>query len=480
MDHVLACQGLTVSYPGGATPVREISFRVKAGECFALVGASGAGKSTIAKALVGLHRSGTAIAGGMQINGWDMVGATRSQWRDVRGRQVGFIAQNPWASCDPLRPVQDHVAEAWRCHGLSVSWDEIAARLAGLGVVGAEDRIAQHPHTWSGGMLQRASIAAAGALIPPLLIADEPTSALDADRAQSVLTALKSLGSAVVLISHDIGLVLRNADRVGVLNEGRLVEEGTPGSLGTAPKHPETQRLLAALTPLPPRTTRAAPTSLLRMTKVSARYDSGRVNALAETDLEIGAGQIVGVQGPSGCGKSTLLRLAMGIERPTGGHIWRSETLARPGAILPVFQDPVGSLVPHWPIWRSVAEPLTAPRRPRKPARLRRQDARAALAGVGLENIDPEARPSELSVGQCQRVALARATIADPAMIVADEPTSALDSPSTWLVGKLLRDAAERGTAVLVVSHDSTFLERVADHVVIMNVGRTLPPAQVA
>lgn len=329
-------------------------------------------------------------------------------------------------------------------------------------------------------MLQRASIAAAGALVPPLLIADEPTSALDADRAQSVLETLKSLGSAVILISHDIGLVMKNADRVGILHGGRLVETGTPSALNSAPKHAETKRLLAALAPLPPRTADARSTPVLRMNNVSARYDRGRVAALARADLEVFAGQIVGVQGPSGCGKSTLLRLAMGIEAPTGGTIWRSEALGRPGAILPVFQDPVGSLVPHWPIWRSIAEPLTAPGRARPLRGQRRAQVDAALATVGLDMIDPEARPAELSIGQCQRVALARATIAKPAMIVADEPTSALDSPSTWLVSKLLRDAAEEGTAILVVSHDSGFLERLADHVIGMDAGQTRAAVRVA
>ncbi|MEM1430371.1 MAG: ATP-binding cassette domain-containing protein [Pseudomonadota bacterium] len=480
MDPVLACQNLSVTFHSGATPVRDISFTVAPGECLALVGGSGAGKSTIAKALVGLHRNGTKVSGSLRLGGRQMVGADRATWRQVRGRQIGFVAQNPWASCDPLRAVGDHVAEAWRCHDLTMSWRGIAARLDKLGVSDAGRRIAQHPHTWSGGMLQRASIAAAGALVPPLLIADEPTSALDADRAEAVMTALRSLGSAVVLISHDIGLVLRHADRVGVLHDGGLVEESTPEALQSAPAHPATRHLLAALAPLPPRRAPAPAAPVLRMAGVSALYDKGRLPAVVDADLEVVAGRIVGVQGPSGCGKSTLLRLAMGIETPTGGTVWRDDALKRPGAILPVFQDPVGSLVPHWPVWRSVAEPLTAPGRPRASAAQRRERVAAALARVGLGGIDPEARPSELSVGQCQRVALARATIAAPAMIVADEPTSALDSPSTWRVSKLLRDAAENGTAVLVVSHDSGFLARLADDVVGMEAGRTRGPIRAA
>lgn len=473
MDAVLHCKDLAISYPNGTAPIQGVSFALKPGECFALVGGSGAGKSTIAKALAGLHRRGTQVGGSLLINGRDMARADARGWRAVRGQQIGFVAQNPWESCDPLRPVGDHVAEAWRCQGLATTWPEIAARLARLGVDGAKARMRQHPHIWSGGMLQRASIAAAGALTPPILIADEPTSALDADRAQSVLAALRSIGAAVVLISHDIGLVLRNADRVGILHGGHLVEQGTPSALKARAVHPETRRLLAALAALPERKSRVDATPILRMNDVSAAYDKGRVAALKSADLAVSGGEIVGVQGPSGCGKSTLLRLAMGIERPTGGTIWRDDSLDRPGAVLPVFQDPVGSLVRHWPIWRSVVEPLTVPGQRRLPRNEKRQRVAAALARVGMADVDPEARPSELSIGQCQRVALARATISEPALIVADEPTSALDSPSTWLVSRLLRDAADRGAAVLVVSHHSTFLDRLVDRVVRMDAGRT-------
>ncbi|MEO1238595.1 MAG: ATP-binding cassette domain-containing protein [Pseudomonadota bacterium] len=480
MDAVLMCEKLTITYPGGATPVRGVSFALKPGECFALVGGSGTGKSTIAKALVGLHGPGTQVTGALFLNGTDMTNAGTLTWQAARGRQIAFVAQDPWASCDPLRKVRHHVAEAWRCKGLTVSWGEIVDRLTSLGVSEAADRMAQHPHTWSGGMLQRASIAAAGALNPPILIADEPTSALDADRAQSVLTALRSLGAAVVLISHDIGLILRNADRVGILHRGQLVEEGTATTLKTSAGHPETRRLLAALGDLPKRVRRSRSAPVLRMEGVGAKYNKGRVTALERADLEIIEGQIVGLQGPSGCGKSTLLRLAMGIERPSYGTIWRADALQRPGGILPVFQDPVSSLVPHWPIWRSVAEPLTAPGKQRLPRAERRARMGDALARVGLTEVDPDARPSELSIGQCQRVALARATISDPAMIVADEPTSALDSPSTWLVSRLLRDAADRGVAVLIVSHDGALLGRLADRVVRMEAGRCLNSVDVA
>lgn len=473
MAPVLDCNGLTITYPSGETPVRDISFQVHPGECFALVGGSGAGKSTIAKALIGLHRAGTQVTGELRLNGHDMTAADGTAWQKARGRQVGFIAQNPWAACDPLRPVRDHVAEAWRCHGLVQDWHEIAHRLAALGVDQARKRMVQHPHTWSGGMLQRASITAAAALDCPLIIADEPTSALDADRAQAVIDALRALGRAVLLISHDVELVLRNADRISVLHDGRLVETGTPAALQHAPTQAETRRLLSVLSPFPARTLKPRSAPLLRLSNVAAHYDQGRSQALINASLEISAGEIIGLQGPSGCGKSTLLRLVMGLEKPTSGEVSLGPELSGPAAVLPIFQDPVSSLVPHWPIWRSVAEPLTASHKPRIGRTAAREHACAALASVGLEMIDPEARPNELSVGQCQRAAIARTMIAPPALITADEPTSALDGPSTHRISLLLREAAEAGTAVLIVSHDHGLLSRLADRVVVMTQGRT-------
>ncbi|WP_373355928.1 ABC transporter ATP-binding protein [Pseudoroseicyclus sp. CXY001] len=460
---LLTCEALTVSYPGGGTPVRGASFAVAPGECFALVGCSGSGKSTIARALLGLHGAETRLCGGLRLGGRDLLTLDAAGWRQLRGREIGYVGQNPWSACDPLRPVRDHVDSAWRAHGLSPPPGAAEARLTALGIPEAAARLPLAPHAWSGGMLQRASIAAAHALAPRLVVADEPTSALDADRAEAVLAALKGQG-AVLLISHDIALVMRMADRIGILHEGRIVETGTPEELRRAPAHDETRRLLGAAAPLPKGAAPGRPPLLFRGEGLARDYAGAP--ALPETDLQIGAGEIVGIKGPSGCGKSTLLRLVMGLEPPTRGRIERAPALQRPAAIMPVFQDPVSSLVPHWPIWRSVAEPLVAGHRARTSRRARRAAALAALAEVGLGEIDPEARPGELSVGQCQRCSLSRALVAEPALIVADEPSSALDSLATAGVARLLRQAADRGTAVLLVSHDGAFLERLADRIV--------------
>lgn len=461
---LLACENLAIRYPDGSTPVQGASFFIGQGECFALVGSSGSGKSSIARSLLGLHGPGTTLEGQLTLGTRNLLRLDKAGWRAIRGREIGYVGQNPWSACDPLRPVRDHVEQAWRCHGLGVPEGTVEGRLCALGVPDAASRIALAPHTWSGGMLQRASIAAAQALEPSLIVADEPTSALDPDRALAVLEALKGRG-AILLISHDIALVMRTADRIGILHEGRIVETGTPEQLRHAPTHHHTRLLLSATDPLPRRPS-ASRGTLFQAEGIGKDY--GGLRAVPPIDLEIGAGEIVGIQGPSGCGKSTLLRLVMGLEAPSCGQMLRDPALSRPGGIMPVFQDPVSSLVPHWPIWRSIAEPLIARHRRRLPGAERRARAKAALAQVGLGNIDPEARPTELSVGQCQRASLARAILAEPALIAADEPSSALDSVSAAGIARLLRGTADAGTAILLVSHDSAFLGRIADRVLDM------------
>ena len=444
--------------------VKNANMRVAEGESYGIVGESGSGKSTVLRAMVGIYSHWT---GTIRIAGEPL----RAKRSVASRKHMQMVFQDPYGSLHPRRTVDDTLSEPLIIHGLKNREDRVLKILQEVGL-GPEFRF-RYPHQLSGGQRQRVAIARALILDPRVILLDEPTSALDADRAQSVLAALRSLGAAVVLISHDIGLVLRHADRVGILHGGRLVEQGTPSALKARAEHPEPRRLLAALGTLPDRKNGGVASPILRMNRVSATYEKGRVAALKSADLAVSSGDIVGIQGPSGCGKSTLLRLAMGIEQPSTGTIWRADSLDRPGAILPVFQDPVGSLVPHWPIWRSVVEPLTVPGQRRLPRNEKRQRVAAALGTVGLADADPEARPSELSIGQSQRVALARATISEPALIVADAPTSALDSPSTWLVSRLLRDAADRGAAVLVVSHDSTFLDRLVDRVVRMDAGRT-------
>lgn len=481
-EAALQCDQLTITYPNGYCAVREVSFAIESGECLALVGESGCGKTTLARAALDLLPVGARVTGSLRVNGIEVIGASESQLRQLRGRGAGFVAQDPFSACHPLMRVYDHVAEAWRAHHLPPPANEIIEQLSALGIADAANRAQQHPHQWSGGMLQRATITAAAAHHPPLLIADEPTSALDAEHATAVLDLLRSLDAALLLISHDLQLVARYADRIAVCQAGRLVECGSARQVLQNPQHAYTCELIAAAQPLTEAIhTVAANEPVIvaarNVSKVYPRADGTMTNAVNNVSLRVRRGEIVGIAGPSGCGKSTLLRLLGTIEAPSTGEIrWGDELVTsiqrRNGYVMPIFQDPVSSLDPRWPVWRTVTEPLLAKQRTTKPGRAeRRTIARERLQAVGL-NIDLEARPAQLSVGQCQRVAIARALIAQPALLIADEPTSALDAPLAREVLSLLMEAARAGTAIVIVSHDRQLLNALCHCVLRMKDGR--------
>jgi len=556
-EPLLHYQDVMVTYATGAQAVRGVSFTLAAGECLALVGESGCGKTTLARAALGLLPAGAQVTGSIRLQGTQIVGASFQQLRQLRGLQVGLVAQDPFEACNPLDRVMRHVAEAWRAHGRRVPQQTIATALANLGIANAATRMTRYPHQWSGGMLQRATIAAAAVHQPPLIIADEPTSALDADLADTTLTMLRRTGAAILLVSHDIGVVARHADRVAVVYAGRIVEIADAQTVLRQPHHPYTVALLQAIpqshtglpVPLPgtppdlkqplpgcafaPRCRHAesachttapalvdgvacpvvVPTRPLatpvadpiclkpgprarfairnsqsafvaEARNVAKAYDRGRksVNAVVTASLQVQPGEIVGIGGPSGCGKSTFLRLLATIEPPTAGTVYLNgvciatgqtrritHKLARSGYVMPIFQDPVGSLDRRWPIWRTITEPLTAKQR-LSPAR-RQALALEQLDAVGLAHLDLAARPNELSVGQCQRIAIGRALLARPALIVADEPTSALDASVSAAILHLLADIAAKGTAIVIVSHDQAMLQALCHRVLAMRDG---------
>ncbi|MBU1306211.1 MAG: ATP-binding cassette domain-containing protein [Alphaproteobacteria bacterium] len=468
-DVLLACKRLTIGYGAGPTVVQGIDLTIRAGECLALVGPSGSGKTTIARAILGLLPPGAQTSGSLTFQGQDVLTLDEAALRQLRGRAIGYVAQDPYQACDPLRTVQTHVSAAWAVHGERPAAGVVCERLAQAGIADAARAIDQYPHQWSGGMLQRASIAAATAHAPALLVADEPTSALDTDRADAVLATLKASGSAVLLISHDLGLVLRHADRIALCDEGRILETGTPQALSISSNR-YVQNLFSAVG-VPSRKGREHQGEIcLSGRGLGMRY--GGHDAISDCDVSVYAGEILGITGPSGCGKSTLLRLLGGLERPYAGTLKRSVALNRPGSIMPVFQDPVVSLNSRWAIWRSLTEPLTARHLPRLSQKQRRDRAAAALEQVGLGAVDPESLPGQLSSGQCQRISVARATIGQPAIILADEPTSALDTIARQQVLNLLSGAALDGTAIVLVSHDQHMLNQFADRVLVMQDGR--------
>ncbi len=483
-QNVIEFNRLSVTYSNGFCAAHEVSFVVKEGECLAIVGESGSGKTTLARAALGLLPANTKITGSIRVGETEIVGASTETMRGLRGLVLGFVAQDPFGSCNPLARVGSHIADAWRVHGIEPPKNSIVESLEKLGIPNAEIKARKYPHEWSGGMLQRATITAATAHRPRLVIADEPTSALDAGRADSILKALRSAGSAVLLVSHDIDLVSRHADRIAVCYTGQIVEIDKASEVLAHPRHPYTVRLLDAV----PRSGHKVSAELktdadvvLDARNLSCVYGHGTdsVSAVVRADLQVKHGEIVGIYGDSGSGKSTLLRLLAGIENPSSGSVKfggvsRSESgkTGGKGFIMPIFQDPIGSLDRRWAIWRTVTEPLTAKHLSDKPSQKRRREiARKTLVDIELEEVDLDAKPHQLSVGQCQRIAIARALLAKPRLIVADEPTSALDASVSKNVLQLLSKIAENGTAIIIVSHDERLLKSLCHRVLKMHEG---------
>lgn len=246
-DPVLIFDGVDVVYGDGAVAARDVGFAVESGECLALVGESGCGKTTLARAALGLLPSDAQVTGSITLDGTQVVGATQAVLRSLRGRSAGYVPQDPASGFDPIRSVAHHLGEAWRAHGERPSAARIAAALSRLGIPDATRRAGERPHQWSGGMLQRAAIAAATAHDPPLVIADEPTSALDAERAEDILDATRGNNHALLLVSHDLALVAGHADRVAVLYAGSIVEIGDTADVFAQPRHPYTAALLSAI-----------------------------------------------------------------------------------------------------------------------------------------------------------------------------------------------------------------------------------------
>lgn len=244
--HVLSIRDLTIRYSNGGLALRGVDLDVNAGECVAIVGESGSGKTTLARAVVGLLPHSATTSGSVRLGDRELLGLSDKEWHDLRGRTVGYVAQDPFAACDPLRSVGHHIAESWRAHGERQPPADHLSRLSRLGIPRPADLLHDRPHQWSGGMLQRATTVAASMYNPPLLVADEPTSALDADHADGVLESLRTAGRSLLLISHDLDLAAKHADRIAVMYAGRVVEEGHASAIRSRPQHPYSQALLAA------------------------------------------------------------------------------------------------------------------------------------------------------------------------------------------------------------------------------------------
>ncbi|KKC26286.1 ATP-binding cassette domain-containing protein [Sphingomonas sp. SRS2] len=487
---LLAVEGLRLTI-GGRRIVHDIGFTIAAGRSLALVGASGSGKSQTCLAPFGL--SPAQVEGSFRLAGEELVGAREDRLRAIRGRDVGFVFQQPLTALTPHLTIGAQLQEAWTQAGAPrPSRTEMAAALERVGLDHATERLDQYPHRLSGGQRQRALIAMAIAHKPKLLVADEPTTALDAILRTEIMRLLGRLcderGMALLLVSHDLASVADHADDVAVLHDGHIVETGPAAMLLRSPRSDYARALIAASPrldrPAPPLGPIGAPLIDARDISVSfARpgWRRGRLQAVADAGLSVAEGEAVAIVGGSGSGKSTLARAIARLGPVDNGAVdWRGEPLPprkamRPrhrAGLQPVFQDPVASLDPLWKVRDIVAEPL---RRLRPDLDDVAVAARidAALTEVGLDVALAGRRPASLSGGQAQRVAIARALGPDPALLLLDEATSALDvlvaGTILDLLGELQR---QRGLAILMITHDLAVARRLCHRIIVMDAGR--------
>ncbi|GAA3647758.1 ATP-binding cassette domain-containing protein [Microbacterium marinilacus] len=456
-----------------------VDLEVAPGECLAIVGESGAGKSVLARTVLGLSlREGARVsADAFQVGGDDVRRLPERSWRAIRGRQVSLVLQDALQSLDPLRTIGAEVGEALAIRGVRRAdrrarvldaLDAAGLPLGGSARTEAPARLRQRPGQLSGGMRQRALIASAIVGGAPLIVADEPTTALDATTAVRVLDLLARLrdeGTGLILISHDLAAVARVADRIAVLEHGRVVEQGDAARILSSPDHPTTRTLLRAAPrgPKPGGPAAAGGAELLSGTALVRRYPApgGTIEAVGGVDVTVHDGEVLGVAGESGSGKSTLARLLVGLERPDDG-----EVRTRAGARLRLIpQDPLGSFDPR----HTVGRILRDARRDGAPS------PAALLARVGLDADLSRSRPAALSGGQRQRVAIGRALAARPEVLVCDEPVSALDVTTQAGVLDLLLDLQRNdGLAMVFISHDLAVVRRVSDRVAVMRHGRVV------
>ncbi|MEU2241455.1 ABC transporter ATP-binding protein [Streptomyces sp. NPDC018338] len=489
---------LTVEFDRQGDSVRAVdglSFTLGEGRALALVGESGSGKSTVAGALLGLHRgTGARVTGSVRVGGIDVADADPAELRRLRGGVAAMVFQDPLSALDPYYAVGDQIAEVYRIHAGGSRRDARARAVEVLDRVGIPDaarRSRSRPHEFSGGMRQRTLLAMALACEPRLIVADEPTTALDVTVQAQILDLLHELrretGTALLLVTHDVGVAAESVDDVLVMRGGREVERGLVSGVLGAPSEPYTRRLLTAVPRLdgPVRPATAAPAGEPLLEALDLRREFGRgkraVTAVDGVSLTVHAGETLGVVGESGSGKTTLGRMLVRLLDPTGGRLRYggteigalSERELRPyrRELQMVFQDPVASLNPRRSVGESIADPLRAAGE-RDETRIRSR-VRELLDRVGLEPDRYEAYPHEFSGGQRQRVGIARALAAEPRVIVCDEPVSALDVTTQAQVTALLAELqAELGLGLVFIAHDLAVVRQVSDRVAVMRGGR--------
>ncbi|WP_386170107.1 dipeptide ABC transporter ATP-binding protein [Sulfitobacter pontiacus] len=513
MAPLLEVNDLSIGFGNGPSVVDGVSFALNAGETLALVGESGSGKTLSCRSVLRLLPDAAQMRGGsIRFNGAkgavNLLSLPEKKMRAIRGDRISMIFQEPMRSLSPLHRLGDQVAEVLRLHrnmGRPAAKRAVLEQFEKVGFVDPLRAWKSYPFEMSGGMRQRAMIAMAMVAKPELLIADEPTTALDVTTQAQVLGLIRSLqaetGMGVILVTHDLGVVANMAQRVVVMNKGRVMERGDAQEVLGSPAHPYTAKLFAAAPMIPavaapaPASTKPADDVILDLRDVSKTYTMRAggwrkpvsVSACQHVDLHLPRGKTLAIVGESGSGKTTCARIAMGAERPDAGGevLFRPDPAAAPLAVHDlsptertafqrqaqmVFQDPYSSLSPRMRVQQALTEPMEVHNI--GTARDRREKAAEMLRWVGL-NPDMLGRfPHAFSGGQRQRLSIARALTLDPKLLICDEPTSALDVSVQEQILTLLEDIRDRANlSYLFISHDLAVVARIADEVAVMRAG---------
>jgi microcin C transport system ATP-binding protein len=501
---LIAVDNLSVDFRGGGRvthAVRNVSFDIGQAETVALVGESGSGKTVTALSILRLlpYPAASHPSGAIRFNGQDLMALSPAGLRKIRGNKISMIFQEPMTSLNPLHTIEQQIAEVLKIHkGMSdrAARARVLDLLQKVGIDDPEGRLKSYPHQLSGGQRQRVMIAMALANEPDLLIADEPTTALDVTIQAQILDLLLKLkdefNMAMLLITHDLGIVRKMADRVCVMNNGEIVERGVTGDIFAKPQHPYTKHLIASEPKgLPPAADAKAKTILktedLRVwfpiRRGFLRHVVGHIKAVDGIDLEVKEGQTLGVVGESGSGKTTLGLALLRLVSSDGPIVYlgdridqydskRMRPLRRHMQI--VFQDPYGSLSPRLSVGQIIEEGLTIQNpglsRDEREARVAR-----ALQEVGLDPVWRDRYPHEFSGGQRQRIAIARALVLEPKFLILDEPTSALDVSVQAQIVDLLRELQKRHKlAYLFISHDLKVVRALANSIIVLRHGKVV------
>jgi peptide/nickel transport system ATP-binding protein len=509
--HLLEVEALAVEFDtagGKVHAVAGIGYHLDGGEVLAILGESGSGKSVQAAAILDLIDSppGWITAGRVRYRGQDLLRMPAGARREINGRKIAMIFQDPLAHLNPVYSVGWQIAETFRAHQAASSRaarQKAVELLERVGIPEPARRARDYPHQFSGGQRQRVMIAIALALRPEVLIADEPTTALDVTVQAQILALLKELqaetGMGLILITHDLGVVAEMADRVAVMHAGKIVETGPVREVFHAPADPYTRRLMAAIPGRAAPAGRAAEAAglagggpLLSVQRLSKHYEITRgmmrqktgevLRAVDDVSFELAAGETLGLVGESGSGKSTLARTLLRLDEPTGGgaeYRGRDVFALRPTELLRlrrqiqvVFQDPYASLNPRMTVSQIIAEPWAIHQGLLPKAKWQRRVAEL-LEQVGMQPEHARRYPHQFSGGQRQRIAIARALALEPEMIICDEAVSALDVEVQAQVIALLAELQSAfGLAYLFIAHDLAVVRHFADRVLVMYQGR--------